>query len=111
MTHGNTLLKDDEIEKLTLLRMNKEFMKFMRKNYSHLTKQQFNIFGYSSVNFLVNRSSVRFSERSIKFVRLFSVGHWLRGTGFTELGFSELSLIVDSSEKNSLNAETLGEGS
>ena len=59
LTHGNTLLKDDEIEKLTLLRMNKEFMKFMRKNYSHLTKQQFNIFGYSSVNFSVNRSSVR----------------------------------------------------
>ena len=43
LTHGNTLLKDDEVEKLTLLRMNKEFMKFMRKNYSHLTKQQFNM--------------------------------------------------------------------
>ena len=40
MTDGETLLADDEMEKLTLLRMNKEFMKFMCANYNHLTKQQ-----------------------------------------------------------------------
>ena len=42
MTDGNTLLKDEELENLTLLRMNKQFMKFMRQHYSHLTRQQFN---------------------------------------------------------------------
>ena len=42
MTEGNTLLKDDELEKLTVLRMNKKFMKFMRTHYNQLTKQQFN---------------------------------------------------------------------
>ena len=41
MTEGNTLLDEEEMEKLTLLKMNKEFMKFMRKHYNHLTKQQF----------------------------------------------------------------------
>ena len=30
------------MEKLTLLRMNKKFMKFMRQHYSHLSRQQFN---------------------------------------------------------------------
>ena len=42
LTEGNTVLKKEEMEKLVLLRMNKEFMKFMRTHYSHLTKQQFN---------------------------------------------------------------------
>ena len=32
LTEGNTLLSDDELEKLTIL----------RKNYSHLSRQQFN---------------------------------------------------------------------
>ena len=36
------MLKDDELEKLVLLRMNKKFMKFMRKNYANLSRQQFN---------------------------------------------------------------------
>ena len=38
-----TVLKDDEVEKLVLLRMKKKFMKFMRKNYAHLSRQQFNM--------------------------------------------------------------------
>ena len=42
LTEGNTMLKDEEMEKLTLLRMNKKFMKFMRQHYSHLIRQQFN---------------------------------------------------------------------
>ena len=42
LTEGNTLLSDDKLEKLTIFRMNKRFMKFMRKNYSHLSRQQFN---------------------------------------------------------------------
>ena len=42
LTEGNTLLNELEMEKLVLLRMNKEFMKFMRTHYSHLAKQQFN---------------------------------------------------------------------
>jgi len=32
LTEGNTLLSDDELEKLTIL----------RKNYSHLSRQKFN---------------------------------------------------------------------
>jgi len=42
LTEGNSLLKSSELEKLTLLRMNKDFMKFMRANYSHVSRQQFN---------------------------------------------------------------------
>ena len=30
------------MEKLTILRMNKSFMQFMRKEYAHLSRQQFN---------------------------------------------------------------------
>ena len=30
------------MEKLTILRMNKPFMQFMRKEYKHLSRQQFN---------------------------------------------------------------------
>ena len=36
LTEGNT-----ELEMLVILRMNREFMQFMRKNYSHLTKETF----------------------------------------------------------------------
>ena len=42
LTEGNSLLKSSELEKLTLLRMNKDFMKFMCANYSHVSRQQFN---------------------------------------------------------------------
>ena len=39
---SNTLLGNQELEKLTLLRMNREFMKYMRTHYGHLSQQQFN---------------------------------------------------------------------
>ena len=42
LTEGNTVLDPAEMEKLTILRMNKSFMQFMRKEYAHLSKQQFN---------------------------------------------------------------------
>ena len=42
LTEGNSLLGSAELEKLTLLRMNKRFMRFMRENYSHVSQQQFN---------------------------------------------------------------------
>ena len=45
LTKGNTLLDDDEIEKLVILRMNREFMEFMRTEYPEmvlkLTRQTF----------------------------------------------------------------------
>ena len=41
MTTGNTLLSDDELEMLVVLRMNREFMEFMREHYAHLGYQQF----------------------------------------------------------------------
>ena len=41
LTEGNTLLKSAELEKLTLLRMNKNFMRFMREHYNHVSQQQF----------------------------------------------------------------------
>ena len=41
MTTGNSLLMDDELEMLALLRINREFMEFMRENYAHLSLQQF----------------------------------------------------------------------
>ncbi len=41
LTEGNTLLGDEELEMLVVLRMNREFMEFMRERYNHLTKQQF----------------------------------------------------------------------
>ena len=34
-------MSDEELEMLVTLRMNREFMEFMRTNYSHLSKQQF----------------------------------------------------------------------
>ena len=42
--HGhtrNTLLKDEELEMLVVLRMNRDFMKFMRTHYNDLTKDHF----------------------------------------------------------------------
>ena len=42
LTKGmNTVLKDEELELLVILRMNRDFMKFMRKHYKHLTKDHF----------------------------------------------------------------------
>ena len=43
LTEGNTLLKSKELEKPTLLRMNRQFMRFMRKHYGHVSQQQFNL--------------------------------------------------------------------
>jgi hypothetical protein len=41
VTDANTLLGDKEIEMLVMLRMNREFMEYMRKNINALSKQQF----------------------------------------------------------------------
>jgi hypothetical protein len=41
LDEGNTLLDDAELEMLVVLRMNREFMEFMRTNYNHLTKDHF----------------------------------------------------------------------
>ena len=41
LTEGNTLLKDEDLEMLVILRMNRDFMKFMRELYNYLTKQTF----------------------------------------------------------------------
>ena len=43
LSEGNTLLLDDELEMLVILRMNRTFMEFMRKHYNHLTKDHFGI--------------------------------------------------------------------
>ena len=41
MDKGNTLLGDEELEMLVVLRMNRDFMRFMRKNYNDICLQQF----------------------------------------------------------------------
>ena len=41
MTDGNTLLNDNELEMLILLRINRDFMTFMREKYAHISKQNF----------------------------------------------------------------------
>ena len=41
MDKGNTLLGDEELEMLTVLRMNRSFMEFMREHYNHISLQQF----------------------------------------------------------------------
>ena len=41
LTTGNTLLSDDEIEMLVVLRMNRDFMQHMRETYNHLTADHF----------------------------------------------------------------------
>jgi len=45
VTDGNTLLHDDEVKMLVILRMDYSFMEFMRANYSHIIcmQQRFNI--------------------------------------------------------------------
>lgn len=43
LTDGNSLLSHEEINMVVLLRMNKRFMEHMRKAYSNLSKQSFNI--------------------------------------------------------------------
>ena len=41
VVNGNTLLKDEEIEMVVVLRMNCEFMQFMRRYYAAEAKQAF----------------------------------------------------------------------
>ena len=36
LTEGNSLLGEEELELLIILRMNRDFMVFMREHYSHL---------------------------------------------------------------------------
>ena len=45
MTDGNVSLGDDEIDKLVVLRMNREFMKFGRQYYAHRLNEPFGKFG------------------------------------------------------------------
>ena len=41
VSKGNTLLADDEVDMLVTLRMNREFMIYMRKNYPRVSRQDF----------------------------------------------------------------------
>ena len=41
LTEGNTMLSDDEMELLVMLRMNKDFMEFMRTHYPHVASESF----------------------------------------------------------------------
>ena len=41
LTEGNTLLDDAELEMLVILRMNRDFMRFMRTHYNELSKDHF----------------------------------------------------------------------
>jgi len=45
VTDGNVSLGDDEIDKLVVLRMNQEFMKFGRQYYAHRLNEPFGKFG------------------------------------------------------------------
>ena len=45
MSDGNVLLGDDEIDKLVVSRMNREFMKFERHYYAHRLNEPFGMFG------------------------------------------------------------------
>ena len=40
LDEGNTLLGEEELEMLTILRMNRAFMDFMRKEHGNKAKQQ-----------------------------------------------------------------------
>ena len=42
-TEGNTLISDDDIDMLVVLRINSELMEFMRSKYSKLSRQKFNV--------------------------------------------------------------------
>ena len=39
LTEGNSLLHDEELEMLVILRMNREFMRFMRHNHGELIRE------------------------------------------------------------------------
>jgi len=41
MTKGNTLLNTEEVNMLTVLRVNRDFMKHMRLNHPEISEQQF----------------------------------------------------------------------
>ena len=41
LIEGNTLLSNEELEMLVILRMNCDFMKFMREHYGHLLTEHF----------------------------------------------------------------------
>ena len=41
LSKGNTLLDEEELEMLVILRMNRDFMEFMREHYNHLSHQDF----------------------------------------------------------------------
>ena len=41
LTERNSLLGEEELELLIILRMNRDFMVFMREHYSHLVKEPF----------------------------------------------------------------------
>ena len=45
VTEGNSLLSTDEIDKCVVLRMNKTFMEFMRKNYPEVLNSKHARFG------------------------------------------------------------------
>ena len=38
---AHTLINDQDLEIMVVLRMNRKFMEYMRTHFSHLTKQQF----------------------------------------------------------------------
>jgi hypothetical protein len=40
VTDGNTILHDEEVKMMVVLRMNVDFMEFMRDNYAHLIGKQ-----------------------------------------------------------------------
>ena len=40
LTEGNTLLSDEELEMLVVLRMNRDFMQFMHEHYGHLATSE-----------------------------------------------------------------------
>ena len=41
MSDAHTLMNDEDLEMMVVLRMNRKFMEYMRTQFSHLTKQQF----------------------------------------------------------------------
>ena len=41
VTDGNTVLKDSSVTKLTILRINRKFMEYMRANYNAASRQKF----------------------------------------------------------------------
>ena len=40
---GNTLLRDEEVSMLTILRINRSFMEYMRATYKEESRQDFNL--------------------------------------------------------------------